>query len=136
MSNNLQDLQDFYLKNKEHLNISFDDYVKDMYGSIKWAIKRDAFTNLLLKKLKEKYPEYIITNTGVDDDPNSIGIAIYNVPEDLYFRGLKNDCKSLEDECYDLMYDLCQGEMDVLFFIINETTTKEHYGHILEQYKK
>lgn len=132
----IEDLRDFYKKYQDDLTKNFDDMLNEMKASFRYKVKKEAFTNILLKKLKEKYPEYIIIEQGCHDDPETIGIYIYNIPDDIYTKTFKLECKSMEDECYDLVHDINHGEFDVLFFLKSETITNEHYSHILEKYSK
>lgn len=136
MNNILTNIEEFYNKHKSNLFLSLEEYYKQFENDIKYNIKRDAFINVLLKTLKEKYPNYIIINEGVPDDHSSIGIGIFNIPDEVLNREYKSNFRSIEDECYNLVTDTFNDEFDVLFFCRNVSTTKEHYQYRIDRYNK
>lgn len=131
---NIEDLRNFYIKYQNDVTRTFDEFLFSMFGELKYDIKREAFINILLKTLKEKYPDFIFINEGVPDDSRSIGIGVYNIPDEIYNRTLKLNLRSIEDELYDLSNKFLPDEFDVLFFTRSKSVTIEHYSHILEKY--
>lgn len=133
---NIEDLRNFYIKYQNDVTRTFDEFLFSRFGELKYDIRREAFINVLLKTLKEKYPDFIFINEGVPDDSRSIGIGVYNIPDEIFGRKLTSDFRSIEDELYDISDDFSEYDFDVLFFTRNVSTTKEHYKNILEKYSK
>lgn len=134
-NNNIIDsLKQFHEKYKNNLTKSFNEYLQEIENDFRYSIKREAFTNVLLEALRKKYPEYIFINEGVPDDHLSIGIGIFNIPDELYNYQYKSNFRSIEDDCYDLVDDINKDQMDVMFMCRTVSTTKEHYQHIIDRH--
>ena len=132
----IENLRDFYIKYENDIDKSFNEYISDMIGIVKYKIKYDAFISILLKTLKEKYPDFIFINDNIFDNSETIRINVYNIPDEIYDRKINNTLQSIENELYEISNSFIKHEFDVLFFTNSVSTTKKYYNHILKKYNK